>query len=827
MARMDHGSGESGGDKVPGRGDWVSFWALVVFQIQSAFHINASKFLLIPLGAWLFAREGGIKDVEHIVAALLVLPYIVFAPTCGWLADRFSRTAVIRWTGWMQLAVLVMMWYSLWMRHLPWALACYFLLALQAAFLSPAKMGVVKDWLGSARLGFASGIMEGTVILAILGGQIGGGLWFDKLGLAHGQDGWRAAQVPLGILCASAVVAVGVSMLLRRTPPAGAPGFSWSLAVRHLTDSREVWRDVSLRVSVLGVAFFWGFGGFVNLVVIQVARALHSGGEGTGSTISALMACASFGIAAGSVVAGLKSRRHVDWGLVPIGALVMAGSLFALTVAPPAHWLFDVLLACAGAGAAAFLVPLNAHVQDHPPADRRGAVLAVSNLFNNLAGVLAVLGQFAMAASGVPVGVQFLIVGVLALVVGWFSMWRHGPDMVRSIAVPLIRMLYRMRVTGDDRIPAKGGLLLLSNHIGFADAFLVSAACPRRVRFVMDQAFRKNLAVRMFTNLFDTVAIAGDRPRAAIRAAIRALREGDVLCVFPEGQISRTGTLNELKHGYELIARGAGRPVVPVWLDGVWGSLFSFEGGSFFRKRAHWPPPRVVVGFGEALDPERAGPEMVTAALRRQSAECLRQRLILQGDGEVAGAGGARWRALANGVQLAGVNALPWKGEFAWWRDDPEAAGLESVWEAFAARCGARAVVLDAASMPAPEVPVVGGAVARDRLRAGAGKRRFYDFSDGAVPVETERFPCHAVAGVVVAVSMPDPPLALETSLPQAGRRAGAVGRLLPGIVAMTLAGGRLRLEGPSLPDEGVVLPAGSRIDGEGFLFVAGREGAG
>ena len=144
-----------------------------------------------------------------------------------------------------------------------------------------------------------------------------GGLWFDKWGLGHGRDGWSAALVPLGVLCASGVVSVAATMVLRRTPPAGAAGFTWGLAVRHLIDTREVWRDAPLRVSALGVAFFWGFGGFVNLVVIQVARMLHGGGRGTGSTISALMACACFGIAAGSVVAGLKCRRHLAWGLVP------------------------------------------------------------------------------------------------------------------------------------------------------------------------------------------------------------------------------------------------------------------------------------------------------------------------------------------------------------------------------------------------------------------------------------------------------------------------------------------------------------------------------
>ena len=844
MAGMAHRVDESGDGKVPERRDWVSFWALIVFQVQNAFHINAAKFVLIPLGAWLFARQGGIKDVEHIVAALLVLPYMLFAPTAGWLADRFSRTSVIRWAAWAQLVVLCLTWLAIWTRHLPWALVLYFLLALQAALLSPAKMGVVKDWLGSARLGFASGIMEGTVILAILGGQIIAGLWFDW-GLRHGRvgrlaelipltvdgrEGWMAALVPLTVLCASAVVSVAMTMVLRRSAPAGAAGFTWSLAVRHVTDTREVWRDASLRVSALGVAFFWGFGGFVNLVVIQVARTLHGGGQGTGSMISALMACASFGIAAGSVVAGLKCRRHVDWGLVPIGALVMAGSLFALAVVPLQGTWFSVLLALAGAGAAAFLVPLNAHVQDHPRADRRGTVLSVSNLFNNVGGVLAVLGQFAMAASGVPVGVQFLIVGGLSLVVGWFAMVRHGPDMVRSIAVPLIRMFYRMKVNHDERVPSKGGVLLVSNHIGFADAFLISSACPRRVRFVMDQSFRKHWAVRMFTSLFDTVPISGKHARGAVRAAAQALQDGDVVCVFPEGQISRTGAMNGLKRGFELIARTGGRPVVPVWLDGVWGSVFSFERGRFFRKRPHWPPPRVIVGFGPPLAPDQIDREAILGALRFEAAECLDTRLKAAGsEGRalpgVAG-GVATRRAWANAMQLGAVNALPWQAAFAWWEDDSEVAALVGLLDALPRWRGVRAVRLAAGEAPPAGVPVVGGAVAGGRL-AGHGARVFFALGDGVAADGVERLPWHAAAGAVVAVSMVDPPLVLGTSLPQEGRRAGSVGRLLPGIVPRTSEDGGLSLVSPSLPEAGVLLPHGSVVDGDGFLFVAGREGFG
>ena len=149
-----------------------------------------------------------------------------------------------------------------------------------------------------------------------------------------------------------------------------------------------------------------------------------------------------------------------------------------------------------------------------------------------------------------------------------------------------------------ERIPAKGGALLLPNHVTFADAFFIAAACPRPVSFVMDEAFMAKRPMRFFVSIFDTVTIRRDQPREAIRITIEALKKGDLVCLFPEGQLTRTGTLNELRRGFELIAKKAGHPLIPMWCDGSWGSIFSFERGRFFRKRPYLNPTGLMLAFG-------------------------------------------------------------------------------------------------------------------------------------------------------------------------------------------------------------------------------------
>src|SRR2546421_8796181 len=189
----------------------------------------------------------------------------------------------------------------------------------------------------------------------------------------------------------------------------------------------------------------------------------------------------------------------------------------------------------------------------------------------------------------------------------------------------LVRCFYRVTALGLENMPA-GGFLLLPNHITWVDAIVLQLACPRPIRYIIDQEFYHKPILRPFLRTVRCSPIDVRRARSAIRAATEQLAAGEIVCLFPEGQLTRSGTLLRLRRGYELIAQHANAVVIPVWLDRLWGSIFSFQGGKFFTK---WPreiPYRVTVAFGRALEAKAADIATVREELLRLGESCYSQR---------------------------------------------------------------------------------------------------------------------------------------------------------------------------------------------------------
>src|SRR5437660_1927814 len=190
---------------------------------------------------------------------------------------------------------------------------------------------------------------------------------------------------------------------------------------------------------------------------------------------------------------------------------------------------------------------------------------------------------------------------------------------------PLVRTFYRVHALGLENLP-KGGFLLLPNHITWVDAIILQLACPRPIRYLIDQEFYHNRMLRPFLRAVGCIPIDVRHARSAIRGASEQIAAGEIVCLFPEGQLTRSGTLLRLRRGYELIAQNANATVVPVWLDRLWGSVFSFQGGKFFTK---WPkeiPYRVTVAFGKPLEAKAADIATVREELLKLGEFCYSRR---------------------------------------------------------------------------------------------------------------------------------------------------------------------------------------------------------
>ncbi|MGN0837156.1 MAG: hypothetical protein ACI4OS_06900, partial [Akkermansia sp.] len=263
--------------KEPTRKEWAGFWTLVAVQAQNAFNEKAVQFLLIPLGVWLWGAEG--STLEYQLGAIFVLPYILFSPLVGWLADCFCKTRIIQVMSILQVIVMSCMLFCFYMHDMTAAILWFAVFATQATILSPAKKGIVKDLLGSRYIGFGSGILEMSMIIVLLVAQIGVFFWFSYLleqysALPDGEEeaGWSAVELPTWVFISLACVVSAASFLVPRYAAKPTRAFSWSLLWEHFGQVKYLWRDRLLRLSEMGICYFWCLAGSLFLIIIQIAK---------------------------------------------------------------------------------------------------------------------------------------------------------------------------------------------------------------------------------------------------------------------------------------------------------------------------------------------------------------------------------------------------------------------------------------------------------------------------------------------------------------------------------------------------------------------------
>lgn len=787
----------------PTKRQWLGYWSMIVQQTQNAFNDKAAQFILIPLG-------GAVGyAVESWAGLMIALPFVLFAPLAGWMSDRFSKRNVILGSAIAQIVILAMITLAIWIKQMPLALFGFFMLAVQSAFFSPAKIGINKELVGSRHLGFASGVQQMMAMLAILAGQIVAGWWYDKRYIAMGsvaENAWDAAFFPLFILACLSVPAIGMALLIPKVSAHAKTPISAQLLFSHFRDLGELWKEQGLRRASFGVAFFWGFAAFINLWSVKIAKAMTEGGEGFGTLSSIFMASASLGMAIGFGFASWLLRKKIELGWVPIAGFLMTISALALAIFPmgkapaflalldfklfkfiadsPHEALFLVTLGVLAFSSAIFLAPLNAWMQDRYPADKRGELQSAVNLQDCFAGIVAVVGIELMFLISNSLGMsqlagfrmQLLVIGSACGIMTIYVLRILPADFIRLFVGSLVKTIYRIKASGLENIPKSGGALLLPNHVTFADAFFLSVVSARPVRFVMDETFMANPTIRLSAKLFGTLTIRRSQPLEAIRTTIEALTNGHLVVLFPEGQLTRTGGLCELERGFELIAKNAQVPILPVWVDGSWGSIFSFERGRYFKKMPYGIPYGLSVAVGEPITAPKPNRQIVQAALLKTSAQAIAHRFSNKANLETR-----------NAHQLMQFAALPRRSSLHVLEHDPDIDAIRPVLENFVKSSGGK--LIRERNFVAHDGSIwIGAAELRKQIECAtrsAAECRFFDFSKQANDLlevlKITHLPCMAINGQVVSMSMPHPPMPKPESFFQAGHKTGSFGKLLPG----------------------------------------------
>ena len=575
-------------------------WPLMISQTIGAFNDNAMKAML-PLMAAVQFGKASMDTVNQQVSILLIVPFVLFAPIAGWVTDRFSKKKVIVTALLGQLLGLGVLGIALYWQSLEFSLAGFFILSVQSAFFSPAKKGILKELIGTQRLAKAVGFMEMLAMVGILGGAFAGAVVFDQM--VENRGGWGAALLVCGFISILAFISWVIAWPIPDTAVAGTKPFKIPLMVNHFHDLLYLLRRKELRYAALGDAWFWGVGGFFYLVLVKISGEVVAGKVGMGTLYGFWFLLLGIGIMLGSIFVAYLNRGRIEIGLSAIGAIGMPIVFMGFCVSEPLSDVFSGLCLSLGFFGALFFVPLNGYIQDRAHQNERGRVLAASNLLTQLVGILMILlHAYLSNIVGLSGKEELLVILIPALVIGLFTLFSLLEDFFRAWFHMLLRIFYRFSIFGMENFPKKGGCLLVSNHLSYADPVFIGASFPRKVRYLAYSGLAESFLLRFVFRLTDTLTVSTDKSLSSIRESVKRLKGGLPLCVFAEGGISRVGVILPFMRGPILLAQKANVPVIPVHLDGVWGSVFSMSEGRFFKKFPISFPYRVTVRVGKPLN---------------------------------------------------------------------------------------------------------------------------------------------------------------------------------------------------------------------------------
>ncbi len=574
------------------------FWSLIATQFQGAFNDNGLKFFVIFLILGTNPTASQKDFLVFVVGNLFALPFLLFSMAGGFLADRFSKRSVTIGTKVFEVGAMIFATFAFAQGSPALAFAVIFLASTQAAFFGPSKYGLLPELLPDELLSWGNGVLELTTFIGVISGAVVGPL------LAQSFRG--RAPVAALIFGFCSILGLVTSWTISRVPAAD-PSKKFRLNI--FGDLRRQFQlvrpDRALHLAIVGNTYFWFLGALLQFVIVFYGREVLHLDEAHGGYLQAALA---IGIGVGSVAAGFLSAGKIEYGLIPLGSIGMTIFALAISVHGLSFFQVVVLLAALGFSGGFFIVPINALIQHRPDEENKGSVIAFAN-FLSFVGVIAASAIYSGFTHYLHVGLDsfFIWTAIMSLAATGYVLYLLPDSLLRLLLWTATHTLYRLDIAGRERVPAKGGALLVPNHVSMADAALLIASLDRPVRFLMFKGSYDHPLVKPFAKMLRVIPIASDQgPRDLIhslREATQALQNGELVCIFPEGQMTRIGQMLPFRRGMERVIKGVDAPIIPVHLDGVWGSIFSFAGGKFLWKFPRRVPYPVRVTFGEPLPP--------------------------------------------------------------------------------------------------------------------------------------------------------------------------------------------------------------------------------
>jgi 1-acyl-sn-glycerol-3-phosphate acyltransferase len=607
------------------------FWT----QFAGAFNDNIYKNVLILIIAFQAAGTNpGQSDILiNMAAGLFILPFFLFSAFAGQIADKYEKSRLIRAVKLCEILIMIAAAVALYFTATTTLMVLLFFMGTQSTFFGPVKYSIIPQHLDDTEIIGGNALVEMGTFVSILLGTIAGGM------LAQQDRIWPAAAVVVTAIC---------GWWFSRGIPEAKPAdpdlkISWNPLTQSFRTLGYAARDRTVLLSIMGISWFWFLGAsYLTQIPNYTKNVLH----GSESVATVLLAMFSIGIGAGSLLCEWLSGKKVEYGLVPIGSLGL--SIFGLDLAlayhaPDPGRLLGVLdfirtpgsirvlsdLILIGIFGGLYIVPLFALVQTRSEVEVRSRIIAANNIMNALFMVVAAAcGALLLGVSGLSIPQFFGVLVVMNLVVAAFIYSLVPEFTMRCLIWVLTHVFYRIRHVNLDLIPTEGPAVIVCNHVSYVDALIIASLVRRPVRFVtfkgiydlpvLNFIFRTGKAIPI-----DSRSKNPDAYEKAFDTIARELEDGQIVGIFPEGMLTKTGEINEFKGGVAKILARNPVPVVTSALCGLWGSFFSHKGGPALTRLPRRFFSRIEYRVGQVLLPEEA----TAPALREHVARLRGDRL--------------------------------------------------------------------------------------------------------------------------------------------------------------------------------------------------------
>lgn len=623
---MTAGQDEHSGRGTGGLGS-RSFVALLVTQGLGSLNDNLFRWFCVLLGMSTPTLGEATMSLGLIC---FTTPYLLLASYSAYVGDRFSKRRTIVVCKMAEILIMLLAVGAMAMGNIYLVFLAVFLMGSQSAMFGPAKFGAIPEIVRAEKLSSANGLLQMVTTAASALGMFVGFVLAAQAGIKQDdpswlQDpGWAQLQWPLVSLVGIAILGTLSSFLITPLTPADRERRVPNPFIETVSNLALLVGNRPLLRAALGEAFFWLLASLATSAITLLGTEIL----GLDQTNTGLLAIALvIGVGLGSVLAGVMSGGKVELGLVPLGAIVVCtGSLCLYLVTSDVNptlpdtqraavWPAAFWLAVLGLGSGFFIVPLVAFLQDRSERQVRGTILAAANFISFSMMIVSAILFFVLTDKSMldlDAPMVFLVAGLGTIPVVIYVLWLLPQATARFGIWMLSKLVYRLKVHGRDNLPDRGGALLVANHVTWVDGILLTICSSRPVRFLAYTDHISGFTIGLIAKLMRMIPIRNtDGPKALMRSlhtARDAISEGELVCIFPEGQLTQDGEIQEFHRGMMKVIEGTGAPLVPIYLDELWGSIFSFEGGKFFWKLPRkWPYP-ASIHIGE---PQLPAPETV------------------------------------------------------------------------------------------------------------------------------------------------------------------------------------------------------------------------